>query len=209
MAEALARRGNHAAADAIFRQAVAGDGNLVELKDQGKDTDHQPWIGRFESICCPACESEAFEPAWVGNISAHHRCHGLLDPIRLWGRCLTCGLHRVVAPPPPETLERWSKSIRVRNRLVCHPPLMNSVMRWQRRTHCWNGFSLKASVKVGSIVNPWICQKKGLPDRIYWSSELGGVDSWLPHRGGTLWSMESSQSLNEQRGSSDIWGQKS
>lgn len=41
MAEALARRGNYAAADAIFRQAVAGDGNLVELRDQGTGKDHQ------------------------------------------------------------------------------------------------------------------------------------------------------------------------
>ena len=86
-------------------------------------------------------------------------------PIRLWGRCLTCGLHRVVAPPP-ETLERWSQ-IDPSKKSIGLPPTADELSHAMAAADpLLNGFNLKASAKAGSIVNPWTCQKKGLPDRI-------------------------------------------
>ena len=106
LAEALARLGLPGRAEVLFREAVAHDPRLADLRAP-PDEARRPWIGRFPEVACPTCGEILGKPLWAGNITKHHRAHGLLDPVVLWVRCENCGLARVSAPPPTRVLDAW------------------------------------------------------------------------------------------------------
>ena len=106
LAEALARQGRYTEALPLFRAAVGADGRLADLSARGESA--SPWTVRSPRVACPGCEADQVVLVHVGNGTRAATTHGLIDPVKVWGRCTACGLVRVLEPPDPEAVEAYA-----------------------------------------------------------------------------------------------------
>ena len=109
LGEALARQGRFAEALEPLRAAVAADGHWAELRGGPGAV---PWTERHPPAPCPTCASEDAELVYVGNASRVQRCFGVIDPIKVWARCVRCGLVRVPEPPAAAALAAYYAALR-------------------------------------------------------------------------------------------------
>jgi len=110
LAEAYGRMERHTEASLAHRTLVRRDARFADLSAPDSEPAPTGFIGRFDPVPCPVCESDDSVPVWVGNISKNVRTWGHLDPIRAWVCCNDCETVRVAEPPSAAALARWGRA---------------------------------------------------------------------------------------------------
>lgn len=99
LATALALQGKFDESIPHFRRAVEMDPGFAKLSHPQAAYTYQPRPDIVADQVCPLCMNSAAETVFAGNSSRSHATYGVVDPIKIWVRCHTCGL--IYANPRP------------------------------------------------------------------------------------------------------------
>ena len=107
-AERLAARRQFAQAESEMRTVMALTGQFSELTASHMG---MPWTDLDPMVRCSHCQHEEAEAVAVVNASRNQRCYGLIDPVKVWVRCIQCGLVRTERPPPTQRLADYYQRV--------------------------------------------------------------------------------------------------